>query len=134
MPALPPDLYDALLQLCEGLPLPPNEREGLLRPALGDWPGLATFDWGGGADAFAARLLDSLPVAGLQNVLRALGRETGEADRYNDLGRRIHEASVQLATAGSTPGRSALSWSRFAKHRKAVAASRYGHLASAIAG
>ena len=103
MPALPPDLYDALLQLCEGLPLPPNEREGLLRPALGDWPGLATFDWGGGADAFAARLLDSLPGAGLQNVLRALGRETGEADRYNDLGRRIHEASVQLATAGSTP-------------------------------
>jgi formylglycine-generating enzyme required for sulfatase activity len=103
MPALPPDLYDDLLQLCEPLFRLPDERDGLLLPVLSTWPGFGHIDWSGSPRSFSSRLIYALPPAELKQVLLGLERGIGERDRIEVLCARVDGALALQAAAGADP-------------------------------
>jgi hypothetical protein len=103
MPALPPDLYDELLQLCEPLFRLPDERDGLLLPVLSTWSGFGQIDWSGSPRSFSSRLIYTLSASELQQVLRALGRGIGDQNQIEALCNRVDDALALKATAGLSP-------------------------------
>ena len=100
MPALPPPLYEELLQLCEPLFRLPDERDGLLLPVLSTWPGLGGVRWEGSPRSFTARLIYQLPGAELKRTLESLGSAVGDTGQIAALCRRVDDALALTISAG----------------------------------
>lgn len=97
MPALPPDLFDEILRLCEPHFRLPEDRDARLLPVLSGWEDLGTLDWTGSPRSFTSRLIYQLPGAALKQVLANLGTGVVETAQAEDLAVRI-DAALALAT------------------------------------
>ena len=103
MPALPPDLYDEILRLCEPHFRLPGDRDAQLLPILSSWEGLGEIDWSGSARSFSTRLIYQLPGDALQEVLLHLITGYEGTRQAAGLAARV-DAALALASGKGADG------------------------------
>ncbi len=101
MPALPPQLYNELVDLCVPCFTRPEERKPRLNPILSSWPGRNRLNWRSNPRTFTKQLLYRLPPEHIQSVVYQLLADQLEAAQIEGLCSLINSVLDQTTAAAN---------------------------------